>query len=66
MGENNKIFQVVPEHSTQVYASNIYNLIEEFWDKDAKKLELDESDEILKSCIVTVLCNFISEILRLI
>ena len=54
----------VPEHSTQVYASNIYNLIEEFWDKDAKKLELDESDEILKSCIVTKDGNYISEILR--
>ena len=54
----------VPEHSTQVYASNIYNLIEEFWDKDTKKLELDESDEILKSCIVTKDGNYISEILR--
>ena len=54
----------VPEHATQVYASNIYNLIEEFWDQDAKKLELDESDEILKSCIVTKDGNYISEILR--
>ena len=54
----------VPVHSTLVYASNVYNLIEEFWDQDAKKLELDESDEILKSCIVTKDGNYISEILR--
>ena len=43
---------------------NLAQEIVKEWDQDAKKLELDESDEILKSCIVTKDGNYISEILR--
>ena len=43
----------LPVHSSQVYASNIYNLIEEFWDEETKELTLDEKDEILSICLVS-------------
>ena len=43
----------LPVHSSQVYASNIYNLIEEFWDEETKELTLDEKDEILSICLIS-------------
>jgi NAD(P) transhydrogenase subunit alpha len=43
----------LPVHSSQVYASNIYNLIEEFWNEETKELTLDEKDEILSICLVS-------------
>ncbi len=44
---------MVPVHSSQVYSSNLVNLVDEFWDKDEKKLKLDTSDDILCECLVT-------------
>lgn len=36
-----------------MYANNLYNLIENFWNKETKQMEINLEDEILKSCIVT-------------
>ncbi|MHC4945551.1 MAG: NAD(P) transhydrogenase subunit alpha [Planctomycetota bacterium] len=36
-----------------MYASNLYNLVEHFWNKDAKRFDLDFEDEILAGCVVT-------------
>ncbi len=43
----------VPVAATQMYASNLGNLIEHFWDKKEKVFRLNLEDEILKSCTVT-------------
>jgi len=43
----------VPVHASQVYSTNLVNFIEEFWDKDSKKLLLKLDDEIVKGCLVT-------------
>lgn len=43
----------VPLHASQVYAANLYNLIEEFWDKQNKTFNLKLDDEIIKGCLVT-------------
>ena len=43
----------VPVHASQVYSMNLVNFIEEFWDKDSKKLILNLHDEIIKGCLVT-------------
>ena len=43
----------VPEHATQVYAANIANFIEHFWDDEAKSLKVDLEDDILKGCLIT-------------
>ncbi len=43
----------VPFHATQVYASNIANLLEHFWDGEAKSLNLDLEDVILQGCLLT-------------
>ena len=34
-------------------ASNFYNLIEHFWDAEAKNFQFREDDEIMKGCLIT-------------
>ncbi|MFH1067473.1 MAG: Re/Si-specific NAD(P)(+) transhydrogenase subunit alpha [bacterium] len=43
----------VAVHASQMYSSNLTNLIEEFWDKDAKIFALKLEDEIIKGGLVT-------------
>ena len=50
----------VPTHSSQVYANNIYNLIDEFWDEETSSFKYDLNDEILANCLVTHKGNYIN------
>ena len=43
----------VPVAATQMYASNLGNLVEHFWDKKEKTFRFNLDDEILKGCTVT-------------
>jgi NAD(P) transhydrogenase subunit alpha len=43
----------VPVNASQMFSSNLYNLVEEFWNKDAKRLDLNFEDEIIKGCVIT-------------
>jgi len=43
----------VATHASQVYANNIFNMIEEFWDKENKIMNIDINDEILSGCVVS-------------
>ena len=43
----------VPTHSSQVYANNVFNLIDEFWNDDDASFNFDLEDEILSNCLVT-------------
>ena len=49
----------VPTHSSQVYANNVFNLIDEFWNDDAS-FNFDLEDEILSNCLVTHQGNYIN------
>jgi len=40
-------------HASQMYSSNLYNLIEHFWDQEAKALILNTEDEIMDGCLIT-------------
>lgn len=42
-----------PKDATQMLASNFYNLIEHFWDAEAKDFQFREDDEILNGCLIT-------------
>jgi H+-translocating NAD(P) transhydrogenase subunit alpha len=42
-----------PLHASQVYAMNLYSLIEEFWDKKEKVFNLKLDDDIIKGCLIT-------------
>jgi NAD(P) transhydrogenase subunit alpha len=40
-------------HASQMYSNNLFNLLDEFWDKEKKQFMLNIEDEIIKSCLVT-------------
>ncbi len=39
--------------ASQMYSSNLTNLLEEYWDKEAKVFKMNVEDEILKGCLIT-------------
>lgn len=41
------------KHASQMYANNLFNLVSEFWDKEANVFKLDLQDEIQSGCIIT-------------
>ena len=51
----------VPTHASQVYANNIFNLIDEFYDEEIASFSYNLSDEILTNCIVTHKGEFINK-----
>ena len=48
-----KLENHVPGHASQVYAANLFNFIEHFWDKETQTLMLDPEDEIIESSLLT-------------
>ena len=42
-----------PKDASLMLASNFYNLIEHFWDAEAKDFQFREDDDILKDCLIT-------------
>ena len=51
----------VPTHASQVYANNIFNLIDEFYDEEIASFSYNLNDEILTNCIVTHKGEFINK-----
>ncbi len=43
----------VPVPASQMFSSNIYNFLEHFWDKEAKRFVLNRDDEIIQGCLIT-------------
>ncbi len=43
----------VAAHASQMYASNIFNFISDFWNKEEKTFELKMDDEIIERCLIT-------------
>ena len=43
----------VAADASLMYASNLFNLVEHFWDREAKRLALKLEDEIMDGCLVT-------------
>ncbi len=43
----------VAAHASQMYAANVVNFIEHFWDREANRLRLDLDDEIIRGSLVT-------------
>jgi NAD(P) transhydrogenase subunit alpha len=44
---------MIPTHASQVYAANLANFVEHFWDSDAKAIKLDLDDEIMAGSLLT-------------
>jgi len=45
--------RMVPVPASQMFSSNLFNLLEHFWDKEAKSFKLDRNDQIIQGCLVT-------------
>lgn len=43
----------VAVHASQMFASNLYNFIEHFWDKKAKTFTLKREDDIIQGSLIT-------------
>jgi len=48
-----------------MYASNLFNFVEHFWDSEKKELVLDLKDEILAGCVITHEGKIVNETIRL-
>jgi NAD(P) transhydrogenase subunit alpha len=40
-------------HASQMYSSNLKNLLTHFWDKEKKEFVLNREDEIMAGCLIT-------------
>ncbi len=54
----------VAVHASQMYSSNLYNLVDEFWNADRKRFELDFEDEIIKGCVITHAGEIVNEMIK--
>ncbi len=43
----------VARNASDMYSNNLYNLLDEFWDSEETKLDLDPEDEIVTACVIT-------------
>jgi len=54
----------VAVHASQVYSTNLHNLLEEYWDKDTKAFKLNTEDEIIKGALITHQGQIINEVVK--
>ncbi len=51
----------VARDASQVFGSNLFNMIDEFWDEENKEMNFDLEDEILKGCVITHQGSIVNE-----
>ena len=50
--------------ASQMYANNLYNFVDEFWDKDGKSFTLNRADEIISGSLVTHGGELVNEMVK--
>jgi len=53
----------VAVHASQMFSSNLYNLVEEFWNTEEKRFDLNFDDEIIKGCVITHQGQIVNEMI---
>ena len=53
----------VAVHASQMFSSNLYNLVEEFWDTEEKRFDLNFENEIIKGCVITHQGEIVNEMI---
>ena len=43
----------VSRDASQMYSSNLFNMVNEYWDEENKSLVLDRENEIIQGCLIT-------------
>lgn len=54
----------VPVHASQMYSSNLTNLVESYWDSEQKTFKLDPEEETIKGCLITHQGRVVNEMLK--
>ena len=54
----------VAMYASLVYGSNLFNLIDEYWDPENKNFNFDVGDEILSGCVVTHLGKVVNKAIK--
>ncbi len=49
--------------ASQMFSSNLFNLVNEFWDADRKQFQLSFEDEIIKGCVITHQGEVVNEVI---
>jgi NAD(P) transhydrogenase subunit alpha len=53
----------VAVNASQMFSSNLYNLVEEFWNTEEKRFDLNFEDEIIKGCVITHQGEIVNEMI---
>jgi NAD(P) transhydrogenase subunit alpha len=53
----------VTVHASQMFSSNLYNLVEELWNAEEKRFDLNFEDEIVKGCVITHQGEIVNEMI---
>jgi NAD(P) transhydrogenase subunit alpha len=51
-------------NASQMFSSNLFALVAEFWNKEEKRFVLDFEDEIVKGCVITHQGEIVNEMIR--
>jgi NAD(P) transhydrogenase subunit alpha len=54
----------VAMHASQMFSSNLFNLVDEFWNTEEKRFELNFDDEIIKGCVITHQGQIVNEMIQ--
>jgi H+-translocating NAD(P) transhydrogenase subunit alpha len=54
----------VSKDASQMYSSNLLNLVTEFWDEENKTFNLDMEDDILQGCVITHEGSIVNEAIK--
>ena len=50
---NSNLPSEVPRDASQMYSSNLFNLINEYWQEEDKNFDLNLEDDIIQGCLIT-------------
>ncbi len=54
----------VARHASDMYSSNLFNLLDEFWNQEESTLDLDPEDEIVQACVITRDGSIVNETIK--
>lgn len=55
---------LAPTPASEMYSNNLGNLLEHFWDKDARAFRLKPEDELMKGCLITHNGEIVNETIK--
>ena len=54
----------VAVHASQVYSTNLHNLLEEYWDQETQAFKINLEDEIIKGALITHQGQVVNEMVK--